>query len=458
MEILRVATPSTSYGGWCTGFAALAVVATACVFDACVGAAPPAAPTPTPAGSSPTVISVAVTGSAPAVGATAQFTATATLSDGTTQSVTARATWGSSNTSIASVNENGLVTGVGAGDADITALYQTISGESHIAVARPAAITFTISGVLTDATSGGILPNIKIQAVDSASATQSTTTDGTGAYSIGGVASGVVTMTAAATSYQTITRTVSLAANTRVDIVLARVVPTVTAIAVTGSAPAVGATAPFTATATMSDGATQSVTVVTAQATWSSSNISIASVNTTGLVTGVGPGEADITAAYQSVSGRSHIAVARPPAPPPSPAPPSPAPSPPAPSPLNLSGTWTGTGSDSQGAETLRWVLTQVGNALSGSASTRPANPSDGSCASCHKVKDGSLSATLSGTTLTLRMLFPTGGSVPTPICSVIMESTASGVTSNSIAASYSGSDSCEGAFAGGTFSMTRQP
>jgi hypothetical protein len=54
-------------------------------------------------------------------------------------------------------------------------------------------------------------------------------------------------------------------------------------------------------------------------------------------------------------------------------------------------------------------------------------------------------------------MLFPAGGSVPTPICSVTMDATASGVTSDSISAAYSGSDSCEGAFAG-TFRMTRQP
>jgi len=334
------------------------------------------------------------------------------------------------------------VTGIAAGEADITAVYQTISGKSHITVAQGAAATFTISGVLADGTSGGILPNITIQALDSASVTRSAKTDSTGAYSITGVAPGVVTLTATATSYVTTTQIVNVTADTRIDIVLARVVPTVKSVAVTGSAPLVGATAQFTAAATLSDGTTQAATTL---ASWTSSNTSVAAVNATGLVTGTGAGEADITATYQNVSGRSHIAVVRPAPPPP-------------PAALNLSGTWTGTGSDSQGAETLSWVLTQVGDALSGSAATRPANAADGSCASCHKVKDGTMSATLSGTTLTLRMFFPTGGSVPTPICSVIMEATASGITSDAISASYSGSDSCEGAFAGGTFRMTRRP
>ena len=41
---------------------------------------------------SATVSSVAVTGSAPTVGGTSQFTATATMADGTTQDVTAKAT------------------------------------------------------------------------------------------------------------------------------------------------------------------------------------------------------------------------------------------------------------------------------------------------------------------------------------------------------------------------------
>ena len=50
-----------------------------------------------------TVASVAVTGTAPRVGASAPFSATATFSDGTTQIVTSQAAWISSNTSVATV-------------------------------------------------------------------------------------------------------------------------------------------------------------------------------------------------------------------------------------------------------------------------------------------------------------------------------------------------------------------
>ena len=52
----------------------------------------------------------------------------------------------------------------------------------------------------------------------------------------------------------------------------------------------------------MSDGTTQAVTSV---ASWSSSNNSIATVSATGAVTGVAGGDADITATYQTISGKA---------------------------------------------------------------------------------------------------------------------------------------------------------
>jgi hypothetical protein len=132
-------------------------------------------------------------------------------------------------------------------------------------------------------------------------------------------------------------------------------------------------------------------------------------------------------------------------------------PSTPAATSLNLTGTWTGSGSDGLGPETFSWVLAQSGNALSGSVSMRPLSATDGSCESCHKIKDGSISGSVSGTTVTLRMLFDLGGSQPTPTCLVVMDVSASNVTSTSLASSYNGSDSCEPAVALGSITMTRQ-
>jgi len=84
--------------------------------------------------SATTISSVAVAGTAPAVGATAQFTATATLMDGTTQDVTTLATWSSSNSSDASVSSSGLVAGIAAGSVTIQATYQSVTGSDQITV------------------------------------------------------------------------------------------------------------------------------------------------------------------------------------------------------------------------------------------------------------------------------------------------------------------------------------
>jgi hypothetical protein len=139
----------------------------------------PSTPTPTTAATpSVTAVTVTVVGGIPAIGSTAQFTATASLSNGTTQTVTTQATWQSSALGIVTITAAGVITAVAAGEADIIATYQTVSGTSHITIAGSAAsapTAFTLSGAVTDGTSGGALPGIAI-----AGANTSTTTDSTG--------------------------------------------------------------------------------------------------------------------------------------------------------------------------------------------------------------------------------------------------------------------------------------
>ena len=79
-----------------------------------------------------TVSTVAITGTAPLVGAASQFSAIATLSDGTTLDVTNVSTWVSSNTAEAVVSASGLVTGVGAGTVTVQATYQSVTGSDQI--------------------------------------------------------------------------------------------------------------------------------------------------------------------------------------------------------------------------------------------------------------------------------------------------------------------------------------
>jgi hypothetical protein len=198
--------------------------------------------------SNPSVTSVAVQGIAPQVSATAPFTATAALSNGTTRDVTAQATWSSSNPSVASVGSTGNVAGVSAGEADIVATYQGVTGRSHVTITRAAVSTYTISGTVTDGTSGGILPNINISATDAGGNTRSTLTASSGTYTLTGLIAGQVTITASAISYQTTVVTVTLTGDAHVDIVLPRVVCTFTLSPTSLSFPSSGGTGTVTVT------------------------------------------------------------------------------------------------------------------------------------------------------------------------------------------------------------------
>ena len=129
---------------------------------------------------------------------------------------------------------------------------------------------------------------------------------------------------------------------------------------------------------------------------------------------------------------------------------------PPASSAANLTGTWTGTGTDAQGAETFRWNVTQTGDRLSGSAVLDSADRNDGSCGSCHKQKTGTLAGTLSNGALTLTLDFPEGGTDITPLCGITMHVATSDMSAGRIAATYTGTTTCEGPISDGRLTVTR--
>ena len=83
-----------------------------------------------------TLTSIAVTPANPTVlaGATQQFTATGTYSDGSKQNLTSLAAWGSSSTAVATVNASGLATAVSAGTTTLSAALTGISGRSSLVV------------------------------------------------------------------------------------------------------------------------------------------------------------------------------------------------------------------------------------------------------------------------------------------------------------------------------------
>lgn len=91
-------------------------------------------------GSNATLVSIAVTPRDAAVRreTTRPFTAVGSYSDGSMQDVTAQASWGSSDTAVATVNASGGVSGVGIGATVITASVGAVSGSTALTVSATA--------------------------------------------------------------------------------------------------------------------------------------------------------------------------------------------------------------------------------------------------------------------------------------------------------------------------------
>ena len=141
-------------------------------------------------GGGATLSSIAVTpaNQSIAVGATQQFTATGTYSDGSTQDITASVTWSSSDAAKATINASGLATAVSAGSTTITATSGSISGNTTLTVtsailasiavtpANPSIASgttqqFTATGTYSDGSTQDITASVTWSSSDAAKAT-----------------------------------------------------------------------------------------------------------------------------------------------------------------------------------------------------------------------------------------------------------------------------------------------
>jgi uncharacterized protein YjdB len=238
------------------------------------------------------------------VGASTPWHAVAVFKDGSQQDVTSASVWTSDQPGVASV-ANGLVTGVSQGTTPIHATYQGLQATGAIQVTAgdqptPTVTSLTVSGntnisvgqnsqlTATAHFSDGSSQNVTSAATWS-SATPSVATVLGGL--VHGVAQGAAPITA---SYggQNATVTVNVSGSTG---------PVVNSLSVTGTSPmTVGQQAQYTAIANMSDGSSPNVT---SQSQWTSTNPSVATVDSNGVVTAIAQGTTTITATYQGQTG-----------------------------------------------------------------------------------------------------------------------------------------------------------
>jgi uncharacterized protein YjdB len=265
----------------------------------------------------PTLVSIAVTPGNGTVtaGATLQLTAKGTYSDNSTATLTSQVTWKVADTTIASISTAGLVTGVKAGGpVTITATQGTVSGTTGVTVtassggggggATLSSITIIPSsfslaaqqnkqlqalGVYSD----GTTLDLTSQATWSSSNSNFVSVNGTGLAT--GVGTGSATITAAMGSVSgSATGTVTAASLSSIV-----VGPSTASVAI-------GQTQPFSANGIFSDG---SSTDMTNSVAWSSSAANIATINSTGLATGVAMGSTTIDAGSGTTIGAASLTV-----------------------------------------------------------------------------------------------------------------------------------------------------
>ncbi|HTR63122.1 MAG TPA: Ig-like domain-containing protein [Candidatus Binataceae bacterium] len=250
-----------------------------------------------------------------------QMTATAVFSDGSTQDVTALASWTSDKPLTAWVSNrrhrHGLVTGVIPGSADIFAAYNGLSGSAPITVAILASLDIVpadpsvAAGESQRLSAIGSFPGISltVDLTDFVSWSSSNTSVATVDNFL---RKGRLTGQSPGTA--------TIGANFFFGALTASTTATVTAatlnsITVTPRNPriAVGSSIAMTATGNYSDGSTSDLTPFV---TWTSSKQSVAQVSNAagseGQVTGVGSGSATIGASYLGVSGSTGITVTTP--------------------------------------------------------------------------------------------------------------------------------------------------
>ena len=254
-----------------------------------------------------TLSSIAVSGaSSLAAGATEQLTAQGTYSDSSTQALTTQVTWQSSDATVATVSNAGLLTALKAGTITVTATMGSVSGTASVVVNAASVSSITISPALFSIASGqnqqltaqavypdGTSQDVTSQVTWSSSATNVATVSGSGMVT--GVSAGSSTITA---SLGAVSRT-AVATVTAAQLNSIIVTPSTASIAT-------GQTQAFAANGIFSDG---SSTDITNSVIWTSSAINFATIDPTGLATGVSAGAATVTATSGTVSGTASLTV-----------------------------------------------------------------------------------------------------------------------------------------------------
>ena len=225
--------------------------------------------------------------------------------------MTTTSTWTSSDLGVATVDPGGLVTGVDEGVATINATVEAISGSTALTVTPPEVVSiailpspasvpkgrtlqFSATGTFTDGSSDDV----------SAVVTWASSNSSVAPLGATGFATGV------SEGSTTISATLDGIADSTILTVLPPVLASVVVAPSSQSLPQ-GLDLQFSAIGVLSDGTPEDRT---ASAVWMSSDLAVATINTTGLASGIAQRATTISATVEGLTGSTVLTVA-PPAP-----------------------------------------------------------------------------------------------------------------------------------------------
>lgn len=127
---------------------------------------------------------------------------------------------------------------------------------------------------------------------------------------------------------------------------------------------------------------------------------------------------------------------------------PSPAPTTPSGTTADVNGSWRGTATDSSGPGAMVWQITQSGTSFSGTVTITDT--------STGLTARGTISGTVSGSSIQFSIAIPAGGFETMPTCTA--SATGSGsIAGSTITGTYSGSSTCSGSISSGQITLNKQ-
>ncbi len=242
------------------------------------------------------------------VGNTTSFDVSFFNNQGTSSAVPATITWTSLNNAIATVNAQGVITGVAAGQTSIRVNYNSISATALITVTSNTVperleISSTINSIATGATTTYTLTyfnNMGNQAPAPSGVVWSSLNANIAAVNQQGVVTGI------AVGQTTITATLNTIMASAVITVTSPTVQERLEISPGNVNVMVGNTATFALTYFNNQG---NQAPVPAGVVWSSMNNNIATINQQGIVSGASPGQTNVLATLNSIVATASVTV-----------------------------------------------------------------------------------------------------------------------------------------------------